>query len=218
MWARTLAQLAAVPCYSSGVVPLSAIVLGSASPRRRELLGLVLPAFPFRVVAPDVNEDVRPGERPDAYLTRVVRDKAADVARRIPAEERAHVRAILCADTSVMIGARILGKPIDDADGRAMLNDLSDREHEVCTAFVLAAPDGSVLHEELVRTRVTFRALASEEIDAYVSSGDGRDKAGGYAIQGGAAAFVSRIDGSPTNVIGLPLSEVVLALRRLGLR
>ena len=197
---------------------LSAIVLGSASPRRRELLGLALPALLFRVVAPEVNEDVRPGERPDAYLSRVVRDKASDVVRRIPTEERARIRAILCADTSVMIGERILGKPTDDADGRAMLNDLSGREHEVCTAFLVTAPDGATLHEELVRTRVTFRALAPPEIEAYVASGDGRDKAGGYAIQGGAAAFVTRIDGSPTNVIGLPLAEVVVALGRLGLR
>lgn len=197
------------------------LILGSASPRRRELLEvvrLVRPAIRFRVVTPQVNEDVRAGETPDAYLTRVVRDKAADVARRLPEAEHAGVDAILCADTSVMIGERILGKPADEDEGRAMLRDLSDREHEVATAFIVTDAHGHALHEEIVRTRVTFRALSPEEIDAYVASGEGRDKAGGYAIQGGAAAFVSRVDGSPTNVVGLPVSEVVVALGRLGSR
>lgn len=194
------------------------LILGSASPRRSELLGLARPAITFRVVTPQVDEDVRPAEGPDAYLARVVRDKARDVANRLSADQAEGARAILCADTSVMVGDRILGKPADDADGRAMLRDLSGREHEVATAFILAGLDGATLHEAIVRTRVTFRELSREEVEAYVQSGDGRDKAGGYAIQGGAAAFVTRIDGSPTNVIGLPLSEVVVALGRLGLR
>ncbi|CAN5476201.1 nucleoside triphosphate pyrophosphatase [soil metagenome] len=193
------------------------LVLGSASPRRRELLGVILPAISFRVISPDVDESVLDEEAPSAYLTRVVREKARDISSRVEASERADVSAILCADTTVVVDGRILAKPGDDAEGTEMLRALSGRTHEVGTAFVLAAADGTPLHEETVLTRVTFRAVTAREITAYVESGEGRDKAGGYAIQGGAAPFVARIDGSPSNVVGLPLCELTLALTRLGL-
>lgn len=190
-----------------------ALLLGSASPRRRELLASVLPAISFRVVAPDVDESVLPAEAAADYMLRIVRAKAEDVAK------RSHpARAILCADTSVLVDEQILGKPSTDDEGRAMLRMLAGRTHEVWTAFVIAAPDGPRLHEEIVRTRVTFRALTDSEVEAYVASGEGKDKAGGYGMQGHAAAFVSGIVGSATNVIGLPLAEVTSALARLGLR
>lgn len=195
---------------------MAQLVLGSASPRRRELLALALPEVRFRVVAPDVDESVLPGERPADYLARVVRAKALDVARLTATD--ADVGAILCADTTVLVDERIVGKPADDAEGRAMLRDLSARTHEAWTAFVVADRRGAPLEEAIVRTTVTFRAITPAEVEAYVASGQGRDKAGGYGIQGSAAAFVTAIAGSPTNVVGLPLSEVTLALTRLGLR
>lgn len=193
--------------------PIAMLILGSASPRRRELLGLVCPALEFRIVAPDVDESVRAGEDALAYLVRIVRDKAMDVARRTRGTDAS---LLLCADTSVIVDGRVLGKPEDEEHGRAMLRELSGRTHEVWTAFVLADASGAVKHEEVVRTRVSFRALRAAEIDAYVAGGEGRDKAGGYAIQGGAAAFVHSIEGSPTNVVGLPLCEVTVALANSG--
>jgi septum formation protein len=195
------------------------LILGSASPRRRELLGLVLPAIPFRVVAPDVDETVRPAEAAGDYLVRIVRAKAHDVAARVAAAPgAAPTRAILCADTSVIVDGRVLGKPADADEGRAMLGVLAGRTHDVWTAFVIADPQGAPLDEQIVRTAVTFRALGAAEIEAYVASGEGRDKAGGYGIQGHAAAFVEGIVGSSTNVIGLPLAQVTASLARLGLR
>lgn len=202
----------ATPASSVAPAPL---LLGSASPRRRELLASALPAISFRVVAPDVDESVLPREAAADYMLRIVRAKAADVAARAASEP---LRAILCADTSVLVDETILGKPATDDEGRAMLRMLAARTHEVWTAFVIAGADGARLHEEIVRTSVTFRALAPFEVEAYVASGEGRDKAGGYGMQGHAAAFVSGIVGSATNVIGLPLAEVTSALSRLGLR
>ena len=122
---------------------------------------------------------------------------------------------MLCADTSVLLleGAeRILGKPASDDDARDMLRALSGRPHEVCTAFALGR-GGAALHVERVSTRVWFRALGADEIDFYVASGEGRDKAGAYAVQGLGAMLVARIDGSYTNVVGLPACEVWVALR-----
>jgi septum formation protein len=189
------------------------LVLGSASPRRREILSRL--GIAHVVVAPSVDETVLPGEAAGAYLARVVGLKL-DAVRRAVGPDRGGARAILLvADTSVLLGEEILGKPRDAAEGRAMIARLSGRTHEVHTRFLLGDAR-EVLHAETVATRVTFRALGEDEIDAHAAFGEGTDKAGGYAVQGRASGFVTRVDGSHTNVVGLPACEVVVALRRLG--
>jgi septum formation protein len=195
------------------------IVLGSASPRRRELLGLA--QIPFVLCAAHADESTRPGEAAGEYLERIAMAKlnAVRVALATTGQDgaRDHADAILVADT-VVVGpdGRVLGKPRDDRDGRAMLEALSAQVHTVRTRFLLAEAEGGPLHGETVITEVTFRELLPGEMDRYVASGEGRDKAGGYAVQGGAAAFTVRIHGSYTNVVGLPLCEVQTALRALG--
>lgn len=201
------------------------LLLGSASPRRREILATL--GIPLRVASAAVDEDVRAGEDPAAYLERVVRAKREAVAA-LP--EAAGAGALLVADTSVLVGGAILGKPRDEAEARAMLRSLSGRAHEVWTRFMItpAVPVARgagarpvhaehAEHVETVRTRVVFRALDEDEIAGYAATGEGLDKAGAYAIQGIGAFAVERIEGSYSNVVGLPACEVVLALRRTGL-
>jgi septum formation protein len=201
------------------LAPLSAsspLILGSGSPRRREILTRA--GVPFVVVVGDADEEVIPGERVGVYLERVVLAKLAAVRKR--AREGLDPRAaILVADTSVVEGESILGKPGSEGEALAMIERLSDRTHEVQTRFALAAAagEGAPLVARTIVTRVTFRAITAEEARAYVASGEGRDKAGGYAVQGGAGPFVARIDGSYSNVVGLPEDEVVAALRSFGL-
>jgi septum formation protein len=177
-------------------------------------------------VAPvDVDEREIAGEAPHAYLERVVRQKriAAEAANPAFAAEGgdADEDVLLVADTIVVAYRAerevILQKPQDEAEGRAMLTELSGRSHEVITRFAIRARGGA-LHEESVATRVVFRTIAQDEIDDYVAFGEGRDKAGGYAIQGRAAAFVQRIEGSFGAVVGLPSCEVELALRAMTMR
>ena len=200
--------------------PSSPLILGSGSPRRREILTRA--GVPFVVVVGDANEEVLAGEPVAAYLARVVLAKLAAVRARVRAEragEEKRGSAILVADTSVVQGADILGKPADETEALAMIARLSGRTHEVQTRFALAEASGDAapLAAETVVTRVTFRAIAPDEARAYAASGEGRDKAGGYAVQGGAGPFVDRIDGSYSNVVGLPEDEVVAALRSFGL-
>ena len=192
------------------------LVLGSASPRRTELLTLA--GIAHEIVVPSVDESVHPGETTGAYLLRVVRSKLDAVRAAMPAALGARAAALLCADTSVIVDDEILGKPETAAEGRAMLLRLRGRAHEVRTAFAIGDPKGALLYEEVVSTKVVFRDLTSREMDDYVALGEGNDKAGGYAMQGAAGSFVARIEGSPTNVIGLPTCEVIVALQRLGLR
>lgn len=193
------------------------LVLGSASPRRRDLVGRL--GFPFIVCGANADESAQQGESPRAYLERIALAKLQAV--RVQHDEAvAHAAGILVADTIVVSpGGALLGKPRDDDDARWMVEHLAGATHEVSTRFVLAAIDrGEVrlAHAQTVTTRVTFRALSREEIVAYVATGEGRDKAGAYAVQGDAAVFVERIDGSFTNVVGLPLSEVFVAIRDIG--
>jgi len=194
--------------------PTSPLILGSGSPRRREILTRA--RVSFVVVVGDADERVLAGEPVAEYLARVVLAKL--VAVRARAGERPG-SAILVADTSVVERGDILGKPADEAEALAMLLRLSDRTHEVQTRFAVAEAWGSAppLAAKTVVTRVTFRAITNEEARAYVASGEGRDKAGGYAVQGGAGPFVARVDGSYSNVVGLPEDEVVEALRSLAL-
>jgi septum formation protein len=198
--------------------PSSPLILGSGSPRRREILTRA--GVPFVVLVGDANEEVLPREAVEAYLARVVLAKlgAVRVRARAGGEDLAG-RAILVADTSVVDGEDILGKPVDEAEALAMITRLSARTHEVRTRFALAEATGDAapLVAETVVTRVTFRAITPEEARAYVASGEGRDKAGGYAVQGGAGPFVERIDGSYSNVVGLPEEAVSRALSSAGL-
>jgi septum formation protein len=195
------------------------LVLGSASPRRRELLASL--GIPFAVLAADIDEATETGEAPDRYLERIVAAKLEAVRSACAKDDTlARVAAgILVADTIVVApDGGTLGKPGDRVHARAMIARLAGVTHEVRTRFALAAwptAPGSTL-AKTVTTRVTFRSLTDAEVDDYVACGEGRDKAGGYAAQGRAAAFVESIDGSYTNVVGLPLSQVVVAMQARG--
>ncbi|MGH7270510.1 MAG: Maf family protein [Polyangiaceae bacterium] len=186
------------------------LILGSASPRRRELLARL--GVPFLVRPANADEVLLPGEAPSPYLERVVTAKLAAVR----AAEPSHATAILVADTIVVApNGDLLGKPRDDAAARAMIECLAGATHEVKTRFGLFGSEGEA-HAQTVTTRVTFRVLLPDEAGAYAATGEGRDKAGAYAVQGLGAVFVERIEGSFTSVVGLPLSEVFVAMRRLG--
>ncbi len=192
------------------------LLLASASPRRRELLELA--RIPFEVIRAGADESIGRGEHALTYVARVTRAKLAAAVVPLDDKTRARAAVVLAADTSVVVDDRVFGKPVDDDDARAMLRALSGRKHEVVTAFALGEPrSGRLVSEQTVRTEVEFRALDAAEIDDYVATGECRDKAGAYAIQGMASSLVRRIDGSHTNVIGLPTAELVLELRRLEL-
>ena len=183
------------------------LVLASASPRRAELLTAA--GFTFDVAPADVDETPAPGETPVAYALRVARDKAAAVS------VRQKDAAILAADTVVVAAGEILGKPRDSADAARMLALLSGAVHLVHTAVVVRAgtSEASVVED----TRVYFRPLTPEEIAWYVATGEPDGKAGAYAIQGRAARFVGRIEGSWSNVVGLPVATVYGLLKTAGL-
>jgi septum formation protein len=189
------------------------LVLASASPRRRELLerlGLTL-----LVAAADVDETPVLGERATDYVRRVAAAKCdAVVAARGELAEAEGALAVLAADTTVVLAGEILGKPSDADDARRMLSRLAGRRHEVATAYRIRYRGRTV--ERTVTTIVSVRALAPAEIDAYVASQEWRGKAGGYALQGIAGAFVTELRGSHTNVIGLPVAEVLADLLALG--
>lgn len=177
------------------------LILASTSPRRAELLksaGIV-----FSAGSPDADEELCAGETPVAYAVRTACAKAES----IPAVSGT---VVLGADTVVAAEGRILGKPADEADAQSMLRLLSGKLHEVITGVCLHSAEKTVCFH--VTTAVLFRDLSEEEIAAYVATGDPLDKAGAYAIQNGAAGMVRRIDGSYSNVVGLPLCEVIEAL------
>ncbi len=184
------------------------LILASASPRRRALLEQL--GLSFSIAAADVDESVRPFEAAARYVERLAVEKAKVIAEREPGA------VVLAADTSVVLGAEILGKPgADEEAGRRMLSALSGRTHEVMTGVAVAF--GDQVRTQVVVTQVTFRALSAAEIAWYVATGEGQDKAGGYASQARAGAFISRLDGSSTSVIGLPLAESLALLRDAGL-
>lgn len=183
----------------------TSLVLASASPRRRDLLaqlGLV-----FTVVAADIDETPFSPEDADAYVLRLAREKARTVASRLPGTW------VLAADTTVALGSELLGKPSTPDEAREMLTRLSGRTHAVYTGVALA---GRAEVSMVVRTGVVFRTLSPGEIDWYVSTGEPMDKAGAYGMQGKGSFLVSGIEGSPTNVIGLPLAETLELLARAG--
>jgi septum formation protein len=184
------------------------LVLASASPRRAELLRTA--GFSFAIDPADVDETPRPGEAPDVYALRVARDKARTAADRAGTGSR-----ILAADTVVVVAGAILGKPADHADARRMLSMLSGVVHEVLTAVVLRQ-DGREA-SEVAATRVRFVALTPAEIEWYVQSGEPEGKAGAYAIQGLGSRFVEWIEGSWSNVVGLPVAAVYRMLAAAGM-
>ncbi len=193
------------------------LILASASPRRRELLAAL--GIPFRVVVPDIDETPAPRETPEAYARRAAAEKAAAAAARLPARAvGAPPRIVIGCDTDVALGRRIFGKPRDTAEARRMLRALSGRRHRVISGLcVLRERRNGAWREKTiaVATEVEFRRLSAAEIEAYVATGDPMDKAGAYAIQGGAAGMVRGIRGSYTNVVGLPLAELAELLKRI---
>lgn len=184
------------------------LILASASPRRIELLRLM--GLDFEVVPSGVDEIFRAGEAPREHVLRLAEEKALAVARLYP---RAWV---LGADTIVIVGGEVLGKPGSVAEAREMLTKLSGREHEVFTGFGIAHPEKAVLIREVVESSVIFREISGDELAWYSGSEEPYDKAGAYAVQGMGAFFIREIRGSYTNVMGLPLCELVDALKRAG--
>lgn len=187
------------------------LVLASASPRRRQLLESI--GLTFSVWPADVDESVGDGEAAIAYVERIAEAKARSVVSRTHGPELAGV-AVLAADTTVDVDGSVLAKPADHDDARRMLRLLSGRTHRVHTAVFGWAGDGE--HATTVTTDVTFARLSDQGIEWYLSMGEHLDKAGAYAMQGAGGALVHRIDGSPSNVIGLPLAETIGVLRACG--
>ncbi len=188
-----------------GAQPIPPLILASASPRRLDLLRQV-GIEPTEIDPAHIDETPGAGELPRAYALRMARAKLAAVAVRRP-----HM-VVLAADSVVVCGRRILPKAETEAEGRACLDLLSGRRHRVLGGVAGGSPDGTV-RTRLVETIVRFKRLEPAEIDDYIASGEWRGKAGGYAIQGRAARFVSFISGSYSNVVGLPLYETVGLLR-----
>lgn len=180
------------------------LILASRSPRRSELLAAA--GIPFEVLAAEIDETPRAGEAPDAYVERLAIEKARAVLALRPAA------AVLGADTTVTIDGLILGKPASAAEATDMLRRLSGRVHDVLTGVALVSAEG--VHSAVDRTRVWFEAMTDEDISWYVESGEPVDRAGGYAIQGLASRFIPRIEGSYTNVVGLPVALVSSILRQ----
>ena len=194
------------------------VILGSGSPRRLDLLRSV--GIEPRVVSPDIDESVLDGELPVDYVRRLASAKLDAVMKTVGAVNVGAI--VIAADTTVDVDGVIFGKPVDDAEAVKMLLALSGRSHQVHTGFavVVAGPgcrgvdwDG---HVEVVSSTVTFRSVPIPEIIAYVDSGEPRDKAGAYAVQGGAAGFVEQVEGSLNAIIGLPIERLTEICAALG--
>ena len=185
----------------------SPLVLASASPRRKQLLRQI--RIPFRTITSRANEDLL--SRDPFMNARLLAKTKADAVI-----EKCEDRWILSADTLVVLGREVLGKPANEDQAFSMLGQLSGREHRVITGFCLVSPDSKTFHSEAVMTRVTFKALTEREILGYIATGEPFGKAGSYGIQGIGAFLVKRISGSYTNVVGLPLCALVNALLATG--
>jgi septum formation protein len=189
------------------------LVLGSGSPRRREIVSAL--GLPFRVLAADIDEALLPGEAPLAYLERIAAEKLASVRARLGDAPHA---AILVADTSVVVDGDVLGKPTDRDDAVRLFSRIVGRTHSVYTRYAFGrACEAGVSAARSVETQVQMRAAEPAEIRAYAATGEGLDKAGAYAAQGIGAFFIERIAGSYSNVVGLPACEVLADFRALGL-
>ena len=200
---------------------MSVIYLASRSPRRRELLGQIGIRFEpllFRDGAradPDTDESIRDGEKPGDYVVRVTQQKARAAWHRVTIRKGLRRMPVLAADTTVALGDAIYGKPRDRDDAMRMLKALSGTQHRVLTAVAVCMDERVEL--AVSDSIVTFGPLSDERIKAYVDSGEPFDKAGGYGIQGRAGAFVERIEGSYSGVMGLPLFETAALLRQFGI-
>ena len=197
------------------------IYLASRSPRRRELLkqiGVAFQLFQLREEPgrdPDVDETPGKDESPTAYVVRIARTKAEVAAHYMQRRALSQRWPVLAADTTVVCDGRIIGKPATNDEAAGMLKTLSGKQHEVVTAIALAFADR--VETAVSESRVWFRELSPDEIRRYVAIGESLDKAGGYAVQGRAAAFITRIDGSYSGVMGLPLAETANLLTKAGI-
>ncbi|MGQ0793197.1 MAG: Maf family protein [Deltaproteobacteria bacterium] len=187
------------------------IVLASASPRRRELLANL--GIEFDVIPSQIDEIPIKGESPRDFAMRIAEDKALSVASALDGS----VAAVIGADTIVVVDGEILGKPKDADEARRMLRKISGRAHTVITAFCIARPKYEVLRSRHIETEVVVKPLAAREIEGYIKTAEPMDKAGSYGAQGVGAFMIREIRGSFTNVVGLPVSEVLEALGELGI-
>jgi septum formation protein len=186
----------------------NSFILASASPRRQELLRQV--GLKFKIVPAHVNEDHLPQESPREHVQRLAGNKAMAIARKYPDAW------VLGADTIVVIDGLILGKPKGKAQAKEMLQRLSGREHKVFTGFTIAQAAAGISKTKVIQSAVRFKNISAEELAWYTGCAEPYDKAGGYAVQGKGAHFIKSIRGSYTNVIGLPLCEVLEELKNLG--
>ena len=188
------------------------LILASASPRRRDLLSVA--GFPVAVQAADIDETPLPGEAPEAYAERLAREKALTSAA---ARTNDDGDWYLAADTIVVRDNDILGKPRDTGEARTMISSLQGRSHRVITGVCLhRSGENPVCESFISSTRVTFKAMTDDEIEGYIATSEPYDKAGAYAAQGIGSFFIHRVEGSYTNVVGLPLSDTVDLLRKMG--
>ncbi len=187
----------------------SRIILASSSPRRKELLQSV--GIKFEVIAPLSDESLLHNENPKDYALRLALEKAISVSQNLDGDF-----LVIGADTIVVVDDEILGKPLNEEDAGVMLSRISGREHHVLTAFSITKPKDTILHSQVVDTKVRVKTLEPEEIEGYIKTTEPMDKAGAYGIQGIGAFLVKGVYGSYTNVVGLPLVEVLEVLNKLG--
>ncbi|MBI2487759.1 MAG: septum formation inhibitor Maf [Deltaproteobacteria bacterium] len=188
----------------------SRIILASSSPRRKELLKML--GIEFEVIPSLVDEVHFHAESPEDFALRASTEKALAVARDLKEDS-----VVIGADTIVVVDGEILGKPRDKEEAKSMLGKISGKEHKVITGFSIVKPKTEILHREYSESRVKIKALAPWEIEGYIKTLEPMDKAGAYGVQGIGAFMVEEIRGSYTNVVGLPLSQLVDALTRLGI-
>ncbi len=185
------------------------IILASSSPRRKELLESL--GLAFEVIHPSSDEAVSVSEAPKDFALRVSAEKALSVSAGLGGGE-----IVIGADTIVVVDREILGKPIDRNEAFSMLQKLSGKEHHVYTAFSIVRPKNEILHSEIVGTLVRVKTLAASEIEGYIKTGEPMDKAGAYGIQGIGSFMIGGIEGSYSNVVGLPVEELLAALNKFG--
>ena len=190
------------------VSPCPTLILASASPRRRELLTTL--ELPFSVMPAHIDERHHAAEPPEAYVVRLARTKAEQLAEQFPSAW------VLGADTVVVLDQHILGKPADAAAARDMLSRLSGREHTVMTGIAVVHHNRSMAQYDVVSTRVRFHTLHAADIEAHIATGEPFDKAGAYAVQGIGGQFVAALEGCYNNVVGLPLERTLALLRSSG--
>jgi len=186
------------------------IVLASSSPRRRELLSTL--GLGFEVIHPSSDETVSGNETPEDFVLRASAEKASSVSMSL-----GEGVVVIGADTVVVVDGEILGKPRDPEDASSMLRKLSGKEHHVYTAFSIVRPKNEILHSEIVDTSVRVKPLAASEIEGYIKTGEPMDKAGAYGMQGIGSFMVGGFEGSYSNVVGLPVEELLAALKKLGI-